>query len=182
MIFFWKLGRKETRAWIILFLAGFLSGIAGVCLFSGPLVEATGFLDRAFWTRIQLLEINRNGLFLFSLRQRLIPTAFLVLLAAAGVAGIGTFCFLFFGGLSAGAVMTALSMRYGLGGILLFAGCILPHQLILIPGFLMLLDWCARKLEKRKLLIPLAVVITGCFLESYVNPIALKVVLNLLFR
>ena len=135
MIFFWKLGRKETRAWMILFLAGFLSGIAGVCLFSGPLVEATGFLDRAFWTRIQLLEINRNGLFLFSLRQRLIPTAFLVLLAAAGVAGIGTFCFLFFGGLSAGAVMTALSMRYGLGGDPSVCGMYLAPSADLNSGF-----------------------------------------------
>ena len=107
--------------------------------------------------------------------------AFRGLLATAGAGGIGAAGFLFCGGLSAGAVLTTLSARYGLGGILLFSGCVLPHQLLLVPGFLLLLDWCARKLEKRKLLIPLAVVITGCLLESYVNPIALKVVTGLLF-
>ncbi|HJB90977.1 MAG TPA: hypothetical protein H9763_05845 [Candidatus Eisenbergiella merdigallinarum] len=166
---------------MILFLTGFLAGIAAICLFSDPLMESTGFLDPSLWTRMQLLEINRNGLLLYSLRQRLGAAAFLVLLATAGAGEIGAAGFLFFGGLSAGAVLTTLSARYGLGGILLFSGCVLPHQLLLVPGFLLLLDWCARKLEKRKLLIPLAVVITGCLLESYVNPIALKVVTGLLF-
>ena len=68
---FWKLGRKETRIWTVLFLIGFMGGIMAVCLFPGPLMENTGFLDASFLTKLRFLEINRNGLFLFSLRSRL---------------------------------------------------------------------------------------------------------------
>ena len=178
---FWKLGRKETRIWTVLFLIGFMGGIMAVCLFPGPLMENTGFLDASFLTKLRFLEINRNGLCLFSLRSRLTAAAVLLLLSAAGADRAGTSCFLLFGGLSAGTVMTVLSARYGAGGLLLFAGCILPHQPVLFPGYLLLMDWCAQKPGKKKLLLPLAVVITGCFLESYVNPIVLKVVLRLFF-
>lgn len=164
--------------WMVVFLAGFLAGIALICMFFEQLVIGSGFLDASFLSGLQYLDINKNGLLLYSLKQRMGMTAFLVLLSAAGAAGIGIFFLLACCGISAGTVLTVLSMRYGLKGIIFFVACILPQQLFLIPGFLMLMDWCYRRLERKKLLVPLAVVIMGCLLESYVNPYVFKVVLK----
>lgn len=179
MTFFWNLQRKEKTTWMLIFLAGFLLGIGAICLFSEELVLQTGFLDAAALDGVRYLDINRNGLFLYSLRQRMGMAAFLVLLSAAGVAGAGICLFLVWCGISAGAVLTVLSMRYGIKGLLFFLSCILPQQFLLIPGYLLLMDWCFCKRERKKILIPLAVVITGCLVESYVNPNILKVVLKI---
>lgn len=179
MKFSWKLEKREKTVWLIVFLAGFLAGIALVCMFPDGLVTATGFLDGDFFSRMSYLDLNQNGLFLYCIRQRLGMAAFLVLLSAAGAAGAGIWIFLGWSGISAGMVLTVLSMRFGIKGLLIFAGCVLPQQLLLIPGYLLLMDWCIRKMERRKLLTPLSVVIMGCFLESYVNPVLLKVVLKI---
>ncbi len=163
---------------MLLFLAGFLGGIAAVCVFFDELVVATGFLDSSYLAGLRYLDVNKNGLFLYSLRQRLGMSAFLVLLAAAGAAGFGVCCCLLWCGISVGSILTVLSMRYGFKGLVFFLASIFPQQFLLIPGFLLLLDWCSRKMERRKLLTPLAVVIIGCLLESYVNPYVCKVVLK----
>lgn len=179
MSFSWRLERKEKNMWMGVFLAGFLAGIAAICMFFEELVVGSGFLDASFLSGLQYLDVNKNGLLLYSLKQRMGMTAFLVLLSAAGAAGIGIVFLLAWSGISAGTVLTVLSMRYGMKGIVFFIACILPQQLFLIPGYLMLMDWCYRKLERRKLLIPIAVVIMGCLLESYVNPYIFKVVLKI---
>ncbi|MDO4333033.1 MAG: stage II sporulation protein M [Eubacteriales bacterium] len=178
MTFFWQLKKKEKTTWMLIFLAGFLLGIAAICLFSEGLVLQTGFLNASALDAVRYLDINRNGLFLYSLRQRMGMAAFLVLLSAAGIAGAGICLLLVWCGMSAGAVLTVLSMRYGMKGLLFFLSCILPQQFLLVPGYLLLMDWCFRRMERKKLLIPLAVVITGCLIESYVNPNILKVVLK----
>lgn len=175
-----RMRKKERTVWAAFFFAGFLAGIAAVCLKPDALVLRPGFLDAQTLLRVRYLDVNRNALLLYSLRQRLGTAVFLILLAAAGFGGAGSCLLPAWGGLSAGAVLTALSVRYGVKGPLLFLGTVLPQQILLIPGFLMLLDWCMGKQEKKKLLLSLAVVITGCILESYVNPFFLKVVLGFL--
>lgn len=179
MKFSWRLEKREKTVWMTVFLIGFLLGIGIICLAAQDFVMSSGFLDRAFLSRMKYLDMNRNGLFLFSLQQRIGMAAFLVLLSVAGAAGAGIFFLLSWSGMSAGAVLTIFSLRYGWKGPVLFLGSTLPQLLLFVPGYLLLLDWCFRRMERRKLLIPLAVVIMGCFLESYVNPYILKVVLKL---
>lgn len=179
MVFSWKLERREKRTWAAALFIGFFTGIAMVCLWTKQLVTTSGFLDASFLSRMQYLDMNRNALFLYVFKQRMGEVAFLVLLSAAGAAGIGSVLFLAWCGLSAGCVLTVLSVRYGIRGLLFFGGCILPQQLLFIPGYLMLLHWCARKPDRRKMALPILVVIMGCFVEGYVNPIVLKVVLKI---
>lgn len=179
MIFSWKLEKKEKTTWMMEFLAGFLAGIAVICLFFEELVIGSGFLDASFLSGLQYLDINKNGLFLYSIQQRMGMSAFLVLLSAAGAAGMGIAFVLVWSGISAGALLTVLSMRYGIKGLIFFLSCLLPQLFLMIPGYLMTMDWCYRKMERRRLLLPLIVVIMGCFLESYVNPYIFKVVLKI---
>lgn len=178
MVFSWKLCRKQKTRWLLFFLTGFFAGIALICLFYEELVIENGFLDGSFLDGLRYLDVNRNKLFAYCLQKRLGIAAFLLLLFAAGAGWAGVSLLLVWFGGSVGVVLTALSMRYGFKGIFFFLSCILPQQLLLIPGYLMLMDWCCRKPERKKLLLPFLVVITGCFLESYVNPGILKLVLR----
>ncbi len=178
MIFSWKLDRKQKTRWLLFFLTGFFAGIALMCLFYEELVIGNGYLDSNFMSGLRQLDMDMNRLLLYCLQERLEMAAFLVLLSAAGAGWAGICLLLIWFGGSAGGVLTALSMRYGVKGIFFFLSCILPQQLLLIPGYLMLMDWCYRRMERKKLLLPLAVVIIGCFVESYVNPYILKAVLR----
>ena len=82
-------------------------------------------------------------------------------------------------------------MRYGMKGLLLIAGSMMPHFLCYIPAFLLLADWCFQtcvrlyypvrdytenvqqqkkgKITGRFFMIH-GIVIVGIILESYVNP------------
>ena len=82
-------------------------------------------------------------------------------------------------------------MRYGMKGLLLIAGSMMPHFLCYIPAFLLLADWCFQTCvrlyypvrdytenvqQQKKGKIPgrffmiHGIVIVGIILESYVNP------------
>lgn len=178
MLLSWKFDRKEKNFLFGFFLFGFLGGIAGICAFSGQLVLRTNFLDRDFWNSIKVLEINSVGLFLYSIRKRLGIAVCIMLVSAAGLTAAGTAIFALWCGVSLGTVLTVLSMRYGIKGLLLFGSSILPQQLLFIPAYLLLIDICLHRRERMRFIIPLAVVIIGCILESYVNPNVLKVVLK----
>lgn len=177
----WKTGGRERIFWFMAFLLGFFLGIGLLCLFSKELITESGFLDASYLGRLRCLEPDRNGLFLYCLRQRLGTAAFLVLLSAAGAAGIGIGLFLVWCGLSVGAVLTAFSVNFGIRGMICFLACMLPQQLLLIPGYFLLFCWCSRKMDRKLILVPLTVVIMGCFLEGYVNPSILKVILKVFF-
>ncbi|MDO4291776.1 MAG: hypothetical protein Q4C65_00950 [Eubacteriales bacterium] len=179
MKFFWKSGKKELRVWTILFAVGFGLGIGLICIFPERLVEQTGFLGGELLSGMYSLEINQNGLLLYSLRQRLGMAAFFVLLSAAGAGYLCSWILPGGFGLACGTVLTTLSLRYGARGTALFLACLTPQLVLFVPGFCMLLDWCVRRLEPRRLPGPLGVIIMGCFVESYVNPIIVKALIGL---
>ena len=178
MFFSWNFNSREKTLVSLFFLSGFLGGIAAVCFWPEVMVENTGFLSPSFINRLKDIEVNSGGLFWYSLRKRMGAACFLLLSSTAGMSAAGIGVMMLWAGGAAGTVLTALSMRYGLKGLLLFVFSLLPQQLLLVPACLMLMDSCFKRRETKKLLFVLAVVITGCVLESYVNPMILKVVLK----
>ncbi len=187
--------RKAWRAWFsakfgqrafLIFLVGFLAGLALIYIGQDGLVQNTSFLDHVSLEGISALEINRNGLLLYSLRQRLVPAGILVLAAAAGVGSAAACLFLLWSGFCAGALLSVLSLRYGIRGILLFAGGILPQAVVLVPACLLLCGWCAAfrrppasdgrlpvfslSADAGILFFILCLLLCGCVLEGYVNP------------
>lgn len=180
MLFGLKLDDRKQAARMALFFAGFFCGIAAVCFFSRPLVIDPDFLDLSSLSRLKQLEVDQGKLFVYSVRQRLGVVLFLVLVSVAGLGGLGGGAFLVWCGASSGIVLTALSMRYGIRGVLFFLGATLPQQLFLAPGFWMLLDWRWKQKGARRLFASLLFLLAGCLLESYVNPILLRLTLSLL--
>lgn len=182
--------RFSRRAFVI-FLTGFLAGLALVFIGQEGLVQNTSFLNHESIEGISALEIDRQGLLLYSLRQRLFAAGLLVLAAAAGAGGAAVCLFLLWSGVSAGALLSVLSLRYGIRGVVLFAGGIFPQVLLLAPAFWLLCGWCVsfgqRKggkagagvkdlllsAEGGTLFLIFCALLGGCFLEGYVNPSAL---------
>lgn len=175
----WKIGTREKKVWTAVFLSGFALGIALVCLFPDALVTGSGFLDPDSLTGLYETEPDRNALFLYCLRQRFGMAAFLVLLSAAGLGGLGAWVWCGGCGFCSGLMLTALSWRYGLKGLVFFASCLFPHQLLLVPGFLMLIGWCVHRLEKKRIFAPLAAIVCGCLLEGYISPLAVRFALKI---
>lgn len=117
----------------------------------------------------------------------LMSTTYLGIVIAYGVAALQ--------GMMLGMVITVAVIRFGLKGILLVLSSFFPHQLLLIPAGAMMLIWCCQncrvlyfdrrtiwngELKKKYFLRQLImlvwilmVVMIGCILESYVNPMLL---------
>lgn len=176
------------RAFVI-FLAGFFGGMALIFAGQEGLVRNGSFLGHVSLEGISALEIDRQGLLLYSLKQRLFPACLLVLAAAAGAGSAAVCLFLLWSGFGAGVLLSVLSLRYGIRGVVLFAGGILPQALLLVPAFWLLCGWCATHAGRRTgraagrlfpapadagaLLPVLLFLLGGCVLESYVNPLIL---------
>lgn len=175
----WRIGPKEKGVWMAVFGVGFVIGISLICLFPEALVGQSGFLDTDSLTGLYETEPDRNGLFLYCLRQRFGMAAFLVLLSAAGLGGLGAWIWCGGCGFAGGMLLTALSWRYGIKGVLLFAACLFPHQLLLVPGFLMLIRWCVHRMEKKRIFFPLALIAAGCLLEGYLSLLTMRFVLKI---
>ena len=98
----------------------------------------------------------------------------------------------FWYGLSAGAFLATLMLRYGIKGILLAVISMFPQYLVYVPVVLALLLWCQELfrgiyvrgeysaadrgfLVKKagRLLVLMAVLVVGCMLEAYMNPFIL---------
>lgn len=186
---FYLARRNENTGFVILFLAGFALGILIVYGGQNYLLENTEFLSTITISGMKYLEVDKGLLFFYCLRQRLGIVSVLVLASAAGLAMAAVCAVLLWSGFSAGVMLSVLSARHGIRGILLFVGGTLPQILIYVPAFLFLFSWCMHLKRRdgqgdsvgkgKTFLIILVVVITGCLIESYVNPWVLKFFLKL---
>lgn len=174
-------------------MGGFLIGLALVYLGQQKIVENTGFLDSISVERVAQLEIDKSMFFVYSVRERIGPAALLVLLAAAGAGGLAVCLYLVWTGFCAGVILSVLSLRYGIRGLLLFLGGTLPQIFLLIPAYLMLFQWCVsfpgrsgmlkagtggkavfKAVRLGSLLTAAVLLVLGCLAESYVNPVILR--------
>ena len=184
----WKIGRN---AFMPVFCVGLLAGIIILNMGKGILLEGTGLFDEDTLYRMKYMTVDSNALFCYILRKRVVRLAVLVLLSTTYLGLAVRLGVTFWYGMSAGAFLAALTLRYGIKGIALALAGIFPQYLIYIPAALFLLSWCetlfrgiyARggggiSLEDRGLLIKkagqlagaLLAVTVGCLLEGYVNP------------
>lgn len=183
--------RPEHGRYLSLFCAGVLAGFLAMNLGRRILLEETGLFDEYTLYGMKYMTVDSSALFCYLFRKRiggvlllaLVSTTYLGLVACMGAA--------FWYGMSTGAFLTALAMRYGIKGILLAVVCLFPQYLLYIPMALALCAWCEevfrgiyymaggsfRDGDRGLLLKKLAqlgliclVALLGCLLEGYVNP------------
>lgn len=194
-------GRKHIGGKIsfgCLFLAGILLGIfAGGKILKGS-GASEGLLDSENLYRIRYMTVEKESFFVYILGLRLKKVLFLALTATTylGLAAAGAACVI--SGVTGGFFMYAALSRYGLRGILLVVAGLMPHCLIYLPAFYLLLIWCEQicrgiyfdknilSAERGILLVKLLQIlgiitlfIIGSVMECHLNPIFLKKVLNI---
>lgn len=183
-------------------LFGFFAGILGMILKQESLLYSTGFLDSYTLGPVKYLEPDTGKLLTTVFMQRLGMAALLVVLATTYLGSVAAYLYQVWSGLAIGILTAGSVLRYGVKGMLLAAGSLLPQQVILIPAFLMLSMKCCElcKLmyfqgvpgsfsgrEKVRFLLKrgidmttgLALIAAGCFVEAYINPRLLKWILQL---
>lgn len=185
------------RSWLYLFLGSFLLGILIMNMGNETLLGDAGIFNTASMNRLKFIEINDGKFFYYVLQKRLGGCVILLLLSTTTLGWILTYGVVLWQGTTTGMIITAAVIRYGIKGLLLILGGMFPHQCLLIPGSIMLLGWCLENYywihrygkgtvpyfrSRRQqlfhqgvlLLWILLVMLIGCILESYVNPILIS--------
>lgn len=188
------------KKWIFIFAAGFMAGIMLTNFKSNIFVGESGIYNASSINRLKYLEIDNGVFFRYVTGERIRDYLVLGLLSITYFGIIASYGATLWQGMMLGMVMTAAVIRFGISGLLLIMTSFFPHQLILLPAGVMMVMWCYRncsvlcfggrntwiKETKKRFLIRqmmmllwiLVVVIIGCILESYVNPILLKDVIK----
>ncbi len=188
---------KVYRIWFYLFLASFFLGVMIMNMGDETLLGDAGIFNLASMNRLKYIEINHGKFFQHVLKKRIGECAALLLLSTTALGMVTVYAAVFWQGMLTGMIMTAAAIRYGLKGILLILGGMFPHQCLLFPAGVMLLGWCLENYflmhtfgrgvsplfhNRRQQLLHqgillmwiMLVMLIGCILESYVNPILIS--------
>ena len=88
---------------------------------------------------------------------------------------------------SFGYTLSLLSFRYGLRGIVCMLAYLCPQYFIYIPLMILILKEVSSQMDRafpaslRRSVVIFSIIILGCGLESYINPVILKIVLKNFF-
>lgn len=161
------------------------------------LLGDAGIFNAASMNRLKYIEINHEKFFQYVLKKRMGECVLLLLLSTTALGTMTVYGVVLWQGMLMGMMTTAAAIRYGLKGILLILGGMFPHQCLLLPAGIMLLSWCMENSflihtygkgtspffrNKRQqflhqgvlLMWIILVMLIGCILESYVNPILIS--------
>ena len=192
--------KNQLRKMLSIVLVGTGAGFFCMLFQQDRLLFQTGLLDAYTISPIKYQEINHDILLGYVLKQRLLCSLLISLLATTYLGITVSYLYFLLFGAALGIMTAAALLRYGLKGLLFIFMSMFPHQIVLFPSFL-LLSCVACSLcrylyfqdvslyfkGKKKnilmkymvlLLICNVVVIIGCYIESYVNPQMLKIVLR----
>ena len=185
----------QMRRFVLpVFCVGLLAGLVVMNIGKSVLLDNTGFFDVYTLYHIRDMTVDTNALFYYVFRKRILGMLTLAVLSTTYLGLASCLGGVFWYGMSAGAFVTALVLRYGIKGILLAAVCLLPQYLVYIPALLVFLKWAeglyygiysrnggAFAAEERSFLVKksgqliavLCAFAIGCLLEAYINPMLL---------
>lgn len=180
-------GNKEngTRiSYLSLFLCTFLIAALGVLLFGKDTIESAGLLDRNSLQNWMPDTGETHELLFYVLKERVWVIPLLFLFATTHLAKMSGGAFVLWYGVSIGLVTGISLLRFGISGLLLVLAAGIPHYLLYVPVFVLVLKLNRRqRMVCRKFFIQLflfeGMVLGGCLLESYINPIVLKKIITL---
>ncbi len=171
------------------FIAGVITGIFIMSIGKSVLLEETGLFDEDTLYRMKYMTVDSNAFFCYVLRKRLLTLLVLAVLSTTYLGLAVCYGTAAWYGMASGVYLAALTMRYGVKGLVLAVVGIFPQYLLYIPAVLLLLSWCEnlyrsiysrstdREIENRSFLFAKigklagigAIMVVGCMLEGYVN-------------
>ena len=187
------LGIKSVKFPVLpIFCIGVAVGFFVMNAGKNVLLENTGLFDEYTLYNMKYMSVDNNALFSYIFRERILAFLALAVLSTTYLGLVVCIGAVAWYGMSVGAFLSALVIRYGIKGIFLAIAAVFPHYLIYIPAFFALLGWCEslyRGIYHRTinpdesktyflkklgvLTVILLSVAVGCLLEAYVNPYVL---------
>lgn len=188
-----KTWAQETRLPVLpIFCVSLVAGILLMNIGKSILLENTGLFDEYTLYTMKYMTVDSNALFSYVLRERILRFLILAVLSTTYLGLVVCIGTVIWYGMSAGAFLAALALRYGIKGVFLALAAVFPHYLLYVPVLWGLLLWCEmvyRGIYEKKVdlwgdkavllkkLMQLAGILAGavvaCLLEAYVNPLIL---------
>ncbi len=178
---------RELSFYFMMFAVGFLVGIVVAALMEPETLADTGIMSKNWLLRLKYMEVDGNGLFFYCIRKRGFTAALLLVFACSNLAYLMASGYCVWQGISAGVLVSAFAMQFGVGGPIFYLALHFPHGIFYIITVILYFFWMdgvqkwlrMSKTEKKNMffvkIIQLFVILTmlllGILLESYVNPI-----------
>ena len=195
--------KKIYRKWLFVFCLGFFLGILIMNLGSHRFLSEGELLDVTMMSRMRYMEIDGGNFLKYELPQRFKMFVMLLFFSTTCFGIALVYLCITWQGILTGMIMTAVTMKYGMKGILVIFAGIFPQHFLFVPAVIMMLCWCCETCstlyfpgkniwhpyhDKRKqylhqagmLLWIFCIVIIGCIMECYVNPILVSDIVKLL--
>ncbi len=191
------------KSWIIFFLVAFIVGILLMNSLGNWFVSEAGIFNAASMNRLKDMEINQGVFLLYVLKTRIKDLLILAMFSTTCFGIMAVYCNIIWQGFLTGMMLTAVFIRFGIKGLFLIMAGLFPHQLLLVPAGVMMWAWCYQncsfvyyprryygpKFHNKKqqyirqgllFLWILSIVIIGCILECYVNPILISDIIKII--
>ena len=170
-----------------LFWSAFLIGAIGILIWGRDIILQSSLFGNDTVMLFELEQMNRKELLFFVLRERwwVLPAVFLLTTTYLGK--VSGYLLSVWYGMNIGIVTGATMVKYGLGGIFLMLASAFPHYLIFIPVIVLSIKETKtqKKPEKQfwiRFWVLEILVIAGCVVESYINPLILEKIIRLYVR
>lgn len=195
---------KKMRLPAILFAAGVFLGLLLMYLGRAVLLGDGGIMSESALYGMKYASVERDAFFWYVMQKRVGLVLVVGLLSTTWLGLAAAFSCTVWLGSAMGMLVMAALLRYGLKGILLIAVGVFPQVFVYVPAAVWLLRWswefCMTLyfpgrlpgggaegdrtdglLKKRALqfLGILGVVVIGCLLEGYVNPVLVSNLLKI---
>lgn len=183
---------KTNKFLHIVFGLGIIVGFIIVKLYKGIFLNDLRMFDYTELSMIDMAVFEKSALFVFILRRRLWALIIVYILSTTYLGAVIVLIDWVSYGIGTGIAIATLIFKYGMYGGGLFLGMIFPQAFIYAPMVWLLLHWSLsmyfdiyinKQPEKLyiylfRLLILIAMLATGAFLESLLNPFILKLIIK----
>ena len=186
-----KLPMKNKLLFIL--MGSFCIGILIANFLGYDYFNRIGVITEYFIEKYKYNDINSLQLFNYILEKRIAIIIVIWFMGFTVISRILNRVYLGWIGFSLGISITCLVMKFGIKGIIIFAGAMFPHFIFYVFAILMLVYKCENIFYNLKVygknnkiileyilvfIICAIVMIIGIILESFVNPIILKGILS----
>lgn len=165
-------------------MPGFLAGILYVNLTAGQNTADTGIFSEYFLKQYASVEVVIPKYIVYLMGIRLLPFLVMTGLAFTRARKAAAGIFIVWTGFLGGMLLAMAAFCMGVKGIILCLVGMLPHFVLYIPGYVVLL-WFAltapgSRWSRQKTVFVVLSMAMGVVLEGYINPILMKAFLGTL--
>lgn len=193
---------KEKSSWMFVFMTGFIVGVLFINFWDKSEMAQEGLVSIDTLQRLKYFQIDSSKFLGYVLEERLKTVFILTLLATTMIGILASYVYIGWLGISMGILLAVMTLRFGIKGTVLFGCCVFPQYLIYIPASILFVNWCVRICKKIhfkhldfestygskkqqilqagiQLFAIIGVVIIGCLVECYVNPLFLNEIVKI---